>query len=372
MKIALVRGDFAAPSEFYNFEDIAIKNTVILFTGKFPVWDLRSIKSIKIKKLFSPVDLNLGKISLWKMAILNRIFTDAHVLFGLENQLKGFDIAHSAETYFSYTQQCIDAKKKGYVRKIVSSVWENIAFNNEGIKGRKEFKKNAFENVDMFLALTQKAQDVLIEEGCDPKKITVLKLGIDINKFKPTTQPNSNEIKLLFVGRLIREKGILEIIDIFQKINRELPNTRLIISGIGYLYGQIESRIKNGELRSVTLMGKVDYDQMPKIYNSCDIFIHYPIGSKTWNEQYGMVLLESLACGLPVIALNKGSIKEVLGEGGVIVKEKYFKRELIRLIHDTSHRKALKKKARKYALDNYDSRKYAIKLEKIYNMLLQS
>lgn len=370
VKIAIVRGDFAAPSEFYNFEEIAKRNTVCLFTGKVPVWDLSRIKFIKIIRLFSPVDLNFGRISLWKMAILNRIFTDAHVLFGLEDKLKGFDIAHTAETYYSYTQQCIDAKNKGYVKKVISSVWENIAFNNEGIRGRKAFKENAYKKVDMFLALTEKAKDVLIQEGCNPTKVKVLKLGVDLDKFIPTQKNNSNKIRLLFVGRLIKEKGILEVVEIFKKLHKKFPNTELIISGEGDLYENLKSMIKNRILTSVKLIGKINYDEMPRIYNLADVFIHYPIGSKTWKEQYGMVLVESLACGLPIVALDKGSIGEVIGDGGIVASKDNFKKELVKIIKDKKYRDSLSKKARKFAEENYDSREYAQELQNLYNKLL--
>ena len=88
MKIAIVRGDFAAPGELPNFFPLAVHNQLSLFTGFFPVWNLGNTYGIKVEKLISPVDLNFGKISRFKMALLNRIFIDAHKLFGLENKLQ--------------------------------------------------------------------------------------------------------------------------------------------------------------------------------------------------------------------------------------------------------------------------------------------
>ena len=372
MKIALVRGDFAAPSEFINFQPLLKENQITIFTGRFPVWNLKKIGDFKIIKLFSPVDLNFGKVSRWRMAILNRLFTDAHLLFGLERKLKGYDIAHGAETYFRFTQQCIDAKDKGYVKKVVSSVWENIPGNNEGIWGRKEYKAKAFKKVDMFLAITSGAKKALVEEGCDPSKIVVLKPGIDLNNFKPPNSKNKRTtINLLFVGRLVVEKGVLEVIQMFKDLLLDFPNIKLTISGNGPLFETINEQIGSGQLKQVSLLGSVPYDQMSDVYRNADIFIHYPIGSKTWIEQYGMVLVEALASGLAVLALDKGSIREVIGTGGAIANEKSFKNKLKEIIQNRSYRESLKKKSRKYALDNYDSRIYAKEIEKIYNKLLK-
>ncbi len=376
MKIALVRGDFAAPGEFPNFIPLTKKHDVILFTGLIPVWKLKENSGLKIKRLPSPVDLNLGKISKILMAILNRLFKDAHVLFGLEEELKGFDIAHTAETYYSYTQQCIKAKEKGYVLKVVSTVWENIPHNNEGIRGRKEFKLNSFKNVDLFLPVTNTARKVLIEEGCPKEKIIVMKPGIDVDFFKPqkiTSFANikkDRNIKIIFVGRLIADKGILEILDIFQKMQKKYPKIELIISGQGDLEEEIGKKIENEKLENVRLLGKVSYDDMPKVYNLCDIFVHYPIGSKTWSEQYGMVLIEAMACGLPIVALDRGSIKEVVGQSGLVSNEKNFPKNLEMLIENRKFREGLSKKARRNAITFYDATKYARKLEKIYNGLL--
>src|SRR5581483_1784343 len=106
-----------------------------------------------VVKLPSPMDLPDFP---YKMPILNRIFTDAHYLLGLEENLKGYDLVHTAETYFHYTQQAIEAKQKGQVKKVIATVLENIPFNNEGIWGRKEFKSNARENLDHMIALTER------------------------------------------------------------------------------------------------------------------------------------------------------------------------------------------------------------------------
>ncbi len=117
--------------------------------------------------------------------MLNRLFTDAHYLFGLENLLKGFDLVHSAETYFHYTQQCLNAKKRGYVKKVIATVYENIPFNNEGIWGRRAFKARARRELDHIVAISQKAKEALILEGADPKKILVIGHYIDTKRFFP-------------------------------------------------------------------------------------------------------------------------------------------------------------------------------------------
>ncbi len=358
MKIALVRGDFIAPAELANFRPLLKKHEITVFTGKKPVWDMKREKDFKFVQLPSPVDLNLGKINRLTMAALNRTFTDAHVLFGLEKKLKGFDIAHCAETYYFYTQQCLTAKEKGYVKKVVSTVWENIPFNNETISGRREFKKRALKEVDLFLPVTKRAKQVLIEEGCDPKKIVVLNPGVDTSLFHTVPKKHKN-IKLLVVSRLVPEKGILEIVEIFNQLKKKYRSLELIIAGDGPLHP-----------KGATLLGKIDYYDMPKVYNSCDIMVHYPVGSATWSEQYGMALIEAIACGLPIVALDQGSTKEIVGKGGLVVSKINFPQTLEKVISDSKYRHLLSQHALKFAKSDYDVNLYAQELARLYQFVM--
>src|SRR3989344_5975033 len=162
--------------------------------------------SFPVVKLPSPMDIPDFP---YKMPILNRLFVDAHYLVGLENRLKGFDIVHTAETYFHYTQQCLNAKRKGYVKKVNATVLENIPFNNEGIWGRKNYKRRSREELDHIIALTNKTKEALLAEGADPQKITVISHFVDTKRFKPSKTELSRrnasgrrDFTILFSGRL--------------------------------------------------------------------------------------------------------------------------------------------------------------------------
>lgn len=370
MKIALIRGDFLAPAELANFRPLLRKHEVTAFSGLAPVWDLSAENNFPIVRLPCPVDLNFGTISVSMMALLNRIFTDAHVLFGLEAALSGFDIAHTAETYYRYTQQCLDAKRQGRVSKVVATVWENIPFNNEGIAGRKEFKKRALREVDRFLAVTRGAKESLIAEGGDENKIVVLRPGVDTSLFRPRIVRSfgglrkNDRVKILLVSRLVPEKGVLPLVEIYQNIARRYPRVELVVAGEGILKKEIAA------VPGVTYLGKVAYEDMPRLYALCDILVHYPVGMATWSEQYGMVLVEAMACGLAVVALDAGSIAEVVDKGGLVVDEANFGATLEKVISRPGYRKKMSLTARRFAEKNYDTTVYARNLERIYRELL--
>ena len=112
-KIAIVRGKFLNQYEM-QFYNPLVKQYNLLGVGSLTCFHDRF--DFPVTKLPSPVDI--GEFP-YKMSVLNRVFTDAHYLFGLENILKGYDIAHAAETYYHYTIQCLEAKRKGYIKKVL-------------------------------------------------------------------------------------------------------------------------------------------------------------------------------------------------------------------------------------------------------------
>src|SRR3972149_11143965 len=172
VRVAIIRGAFLNPFELQNYYPLKNKYELRAVSSLHPISE--NIE-IPLTKTFSFTDLPNFP---FKYQIINRLTVDAHYLFGLEQLLKGFDIAHVAETYYHYTIQAINAKKKGYVRKVISTVWEVIPFNNEGIWGRKWFKQQAYAGVDHFLAVTELAKKALLEEGVSGEKITVITMGV--------------------------------------------------------------------------------------------------------------------------------------------------------------------------------------------------
>jgi len=188
MKISIIRGAFANPAELQNFYPLKNQFNIQVITSKHPI--IREI-DLPLIKLWSPTDIPNFP---YKYSILNRIFTDAHYLVDLEKTITGSDIIHTAETYYHYTIQAIKAKQKGLVKKIISTVWEIIPHNNEGIKGRREFKRLSYRYIDHFLAVTTLAREALIKEGIPPEKITVIPMGVDLDRFSPKVKKVESKI----------------------------------------------------------------------------------------------------------------------------------------------------------------------------------
>ncbi len=145
--------------------------------------------------------------------------------------------------------------------------------------------------------------------------------GIDTVKYAPAEKDevllnkyglNSSEIILLSVGRLEKEKGVDDILEIFPSIQEKYSNLKFIWVGGGTYEKRVRGKInKMGLERSVLLLEKMDQDRLSKIYNIADVFV-FP---SRCDEGLPLVVLEALSSGLPVISSKSHGIEEIIEDG---------------------------------------------------------
>lgn len=379
-KVALVRGKYLNQYELQIYTPLTKKYH---FTGFGSLTCYHDQFPFPVIKLPSPIDLlsQTQKINLkdrYILAVLNRVTTDAQKLFGLEERLKDFDIAHAADTHYGFTYQCIVAKKKGLVKKVVATIFENIPFNNEGIRGRKETIHDVIENLDHAIAMSKRSKEALLIEGFAEEKITVITQGIDTERFKPKSHPNSNKdaISILFVGRLEWYKGIYDVIYAFAQTKRALPKSiklNLQIVGKGSEENRLKQLVHRLNLNHEVVFEKSSYHDMPKIYRQADIFIAPSKETPHWQEQFSMALLEAQSASLPIITSYSGAIPENVGDAALMVGPGDIlglKDALSQLILDPKSRYTLGRKARQRAEKYFDIRVIADQIDRVYKKVL--
>lgn len=376
-KIAIIRGKFLNAYEMQLFEPLSKKYDITAFGSLSPYHEKFAFPVVKLP---SPMDVpDFPK----KLPVLNRIFTDAHYLYGLEEKLKGFDLVHSAETYFYYTKQALNAKKKGYVKKVIATVLENIPFNNEGVWGRKSLKKNARDHLDHIIALTQRTKETLVLEGADPRKITVISHGINTTKFVPKENQwselgkNKKNITILFSGRLEVYKGIFEVLYAAKLLlmDKDLQKFHLsfVFVGDGSEKNNMRLLEKKLGIEKYITHKSVAYADMPKEYQKADVFVAPSKPTATYQEQYCTALLEAQATGLPIVTTFSGGIPENIGNAGIIVGPGDFhslKEGIKQFILSPKLRIIYGKKARARALSVHDVKILSKKMSDLYEKIL--
>lgn len=138
--------------------------------------------------------------------------------------------------------------------------------------------------------------------------------GIDLGRFYPIKKGKKEaELTLGFVSRIDEGKGWDSFINVVAQINKKGINVKGIMVGTGSQVGQMLEEIENQNMSTeISYVGVVDQKKLVYIYNNMDIFI-FP--STREAESLGLVGLEAMACGIPIIASNKAGAKTYTREG---------------------------------------------------------
>lgn len=139
---------------------------------------------------------------------------------------------------------------------------------------------------------------------------TVIPNGIDLEKFNSKVPKIKRfldgKFNILFVGRIDERKGLIYLLKAFEILKQKHKNLRLIIIGKGEKEEKCKEFVKTHKLNDVIFEGKVEGKKIASFYASCDLFCSPAI----FGESFGIVLLEAMACGKPIVGFaNEGYLE---------------------------------------------------------------
>jgi phosphatidylinositol alpha-mannosyltransferase len=179
--------------------------------------------------------------------------------------------------------------------------------------GRRHLRR-WFRRLDGKIAVSPAAARFV--EEYFPGYYNIIPNGVDVEHFSAPKPPlpefQDGKRNILFVGRPERRKGLDYLLEAFAEVRRRQPETRLIVVGAGK-FGRYERR----RLPGVVFRGYVSYDDLPRYHQSAHVFC----APNTGFESQGIVLLEAMAAGLPVVASNIEGFAAVVthGEEGLLI-----------------------------------------------------
>jgi len=185
---------------------------------------------------------------------------------------------------------------------------------NIQIPSRAKQIVSTFNRAQAILSVSQALKQVLVEYGVQDEKVHVVYNGVNKDVFYPSDLQNKNTI--VFVGNLIPEKGVRELIAAYKRLSEIRSDVKLKIIGQGPLSIELESM--KGQLANpdnLQLMGSIALELVAKELRESSVLV-----LPSYREGVPNVILESLASGVPVVASNVGGIPEVLSSNaGIIV-----------------------------------------------------
>jgi glycosyltransferase involved in cell wall biosynthesis len=247
----------------------------------------------------------------------------------LEAALTGAAIVHVAELHPWFSAQAAALRPRlGY--RLVTTVWETLPFR-AALRYRltRPNRERVLEATDLFLATTERARLTLELEGVSAERIRVAQPGIDLERFaRPSGSRVQGEDPLVISpGRLVWEKGHQDVLRAIAALRAGIvegppaaARVRLLIVGSGPEERQLRAYTEDLGLTDVVdFQRAVPYDEMPKMYARATAMVLASLPTRSWEEQFGMVLVEAMAAGLPIVTTTCGAIPEVIAPEAVQV-----------------------------------------------------
>jgi phosphatidyl-myo-inositol alpha-mannosyltransferase len=209
--------------------------------------------------------------------------------------------------------------------------------------------------------------------GLDPSDFTVIPNGVEVARFASATPDpglSSDVPTLLFVGRLEPRKGLEHLLAALTTLRRNGTEARLLVVGGGSGRDAPQTRLPEDIRTAVTFLGRVDDHDLPRCYASADLFVAPSLGG----ESFGVVLVEAMAAGVPVVASSIPGYRSVAtdGEDAVLVPPgdaDALAAALAGLLDDPESRRRLSDGGRRTAA-GYDWSVVAARVREVYTEAL--
>jgi len=236
-----------------------------------------------------------------------------------------------------------------------------------------------FEHCNDFLVFSNYVASQLAAAGCPAEKITLLRMGIDLEKYAgPVARESSGKTRFLINSPLEEAHGIHFAIEAFNRLVREEPDLELVIIGDGAQKSNLIDQIIELKLaRKIKLIPLIRPAEILNNLQKADVFLYPRItGPEGQCESVPVAIIQAAACGLPVIATEHGGIPEVVQhqQTGLLVPEKDVDSlyESMKKLH-LDKRLTLKLGAEGLALvqADYDIKKISGQLQNIYQRILE-
>ncbi len=297
-----------------------------------------------------------------KYPILHFIYLTPYLalrsLIIMKKESKKIDIVHSHGINAAVIGVLI---KKLFKKPLVVSL--HVELNLLRTTFSTRFILFCLKKADCILVLTKKTKKKLIKLGIDERKIKLFSYWVDQQIFSPQNKQQIRKqlkwdmhFNVLFVGRLVIEKGVKVLLDVAKK----MPDIQFIFAGTGQLDNEVRQRSR--EYNNIIYLGKISNTKLTTYYNAADVLVVPSLienVKKEYEEGVPRVIIEALSCGLPIIGTDNGGMKEIISESMVgKVCEGSLEAIIfaIREISNSNQMYQYKNRARQYALERFNER----------------
>lgn len=176
----------------------------------------------------------------------------------------------------------------------------------------KPYTKSLLKYIDVFTAVSDPAAHYL--KHLVDVDVEMISNGIDLTKYKSDPKAKMDNPTIFYIGRLEKRKGVKHLIKAFKLVQQKVPNAELLIGGAGPDRERLEELVAELEIPNITFLGYMSDDDKIRTMQAADVFCSPAL----YGESFGIVLLEAMACGRPVVGGANLGYETVLKETGAI------------------------------------------------------
>jgi glycosyltransferase involved in cell wall biosynthesis len=241
------------------------------------------------------------------------------------------------------------------------------------------FERYTFGRADALIAFGRTVLDVAVAHGFPASRSRVIPPGVDTARFAPDAAARTRGRASLgwhdavpvvgFVGRFVTQKGVRLLVEVLDRLR--LP-WRALFVGSGPLEPELRSWA-SGRGGRVAIV-QASHDEVPAWLNAMDVLCAPSQTTRVWQEQFGRMLIEAFAVGIPVVAARSGEIPHVVGDAGMLVPENDrdgWARALTSLLSDPHVRARFAARGRARAVSRYDWSVVAAEHDAFFSQIIE-
>ncbi|MCS7309335.1 MAG: glycosyltransferase family 4 protein [Armatimonadetes bacterium] len=269
------------------------------------------------------------------------------------------DLVHLDEEVYNFATFHAALAARWYGAKVVAFCWQNIYRRYP--PPFRWFEQILARHLQGVIAGNEEARLVLQRKGFSLPVEVIPQYGVDVERFKPGTPPTPPPFHIGFLGRLVPAKGI----DLLLESLQHLPEwCELWLAGEGEdtVWRTMAERLRVAE--RVRWLGALPSTHVVDFLHQLHVLVLPSRTTARWKEQFGRVLVEAMACGVPVVGSNSGEIPRVIGEAGLVFSEgnaEELARGILSLAESPERRQQLAHAARQRAVTHFSMEQIALR-----------
>lgn len=188
----------------------------------------------------------------------------------------------------------------------------------------EQFRKYVLRNANFVVGRNSQALDIVRRKGYRGEA-QVVPNAVDSELFRPMDRQDCRRQLGLdgflvgYVGRFVEEKGLADLVESVRQSSKQV---QAVFVGDGPMRSFLQRSADEPSLRNrIHVLPARSLEQLPSLMNALDVLVLPSRTTHRWKEQFGRVIIEAHACGVPVIGSSSGAIPEIVGDGGIVFPE---------------------------------------------------